>query len=149
MNSNVAGRQWKMKPLLFSMLNESSLLTICRRVEQSQGNIMQHFWAVCTKKTANKTSGIGARKILFHQDNALAHTSAVSMAKVHELGFKLASFFCTLFFWFCSFLFSNLKIGLRGKRISSDEEVIATVDEYFGGNKTSYFSEKITKLEER
>ena len=36
------------------------------------------------QKTANGTSEIGAQKILFHQDNA-----EVSMAKVHELGFKL------------------------------------------------------------
>ena len=29
------------------------------------------------------------KKTLFHQDNVPAHSSAVSMAKVHELGFKL------------------------------------------------------------
>ena len=91
------------------------------------------------------------KNILFHQDNAPAHTSAVSMTKVHKLGFKLLphlpyspdlvpSHF---------FLFPNLKIWLGGKRFSSDEEVIAAVDEYLKGFETSYFSEEIKKLEER
>ena len=33
-------------------------------------------------------SKLAHEKILFHQDNAQAHTFAVSMAKAHELGFK-------------------------------------------------------------
>ena len=33
----------KMMAAVFGMLKESSLLTICRRVKQSQGNIMQRF----------------------------------------------------------------------------------------------------------
>ena len=45
--------------------------------------------------------------------------------------------------------FSNLKIWLGGKRFSSNKEVIASVDEYFKGFETSYFSEGIKKLEER
>ena len=73
------------------------------------------------------------------------------MTKVHELGFKLfphppyspdlspSGFF----------LFSNLKILLKGKRFSSYEEVIAAVNEYFEGFETSYFSEGMKKLEER
>ena len=45
-------------------------------------------------------------------------------------------------------LFPKLKIGLGGKKFSSDEEVIAAVDEYFKGFETSYFSEGIKKLKE-
>ena len=85
-----------------------------------------------------------------HQDNAPAHTSAVSIARVHKLGFKvlphlpyssdLAPF---------DFLFPNLKIWLRGKRFLSDKEVIADLNDYFEGFKSSYFSEGIKKCKER
>ena len=42
-----------------------------------------------SRKTANRTSEPGGQKILFHQVNALAYTSAVLMTRVHELGFTL------------------------------------------------------------
>ena len=90
------------------------------------------------------------KKIVFHQDNAPVHTTGVSIAKVHELGFKLLPH--PLYFPDLApsdfFLFPNLKISLGGKRFSSDE-VIAAVDKYFKGFKTSYFFEGIKKLEER
>ena len=73
------------------------------------------------------------------------------MAKVHELGFKLSPYspYSPDLAPFDFFLFPNLKIWLGGKRFSSDEKVIAAVDEYFKGFETSYFSEWIIKLEER
>ncbi|KMQ87583.1 mariner transposase [Lasius niger] len=91
------------------------------------------------------------KKLLFHQDNAPAHTSVVAMAKVHELGYELLPHPpyspdlapCDFF------LFPNLKIWLGGKRFSSNEKAIAAVDEYFQGFETSYFSEGIKKLEHR
>ena len=46
------------------------------------------------------------------------------------------------------FLFPYLKIWLGGKRFSSDDKVIATVDKHFKGFGASYFSERIKKLEE-
>ena len=90
------------------------------------------------------------KKILFRQDNAPAHTSAVSMAKVHELRFKLLPHppYFADFAPRDSFLLPNLKIWIGGKRFLSDEEVIAAVDKYFEGFKTSHFSEGIKKLEE-
>ncbi|GFS76249.1 histone-lysine N-methyltransferase SETMAR [Trichonephila clavipes] len=36
---------------------------------------------------AEKRSHMQEKKILFHQDNALPHTSVVAMAKIHELRF--------------------------------------------------------------
>ena len=38
---------------------------------------------------AGKQSLLQKKKILFHQDNVLSHTSAVAMAKIHELRFEL------------------------------------------------------------
>ena len=85
------------------------------------------------KKLRTKRPKLAHKKICFHQDNAQAQTAAVSMTKVHELAFE---FFPHLPYPPDSapsdfFLFPNLKIWLGGKRFSSDEEVIAAVDEYF------------------
>ena len=103
------------------------------------------------EKLRTERSKLAYRKILFHQDNAPAHTSVVSMAKVHELRFKLlprppysldlapSDFF----------LFPNLKISLEGNRFSFGEDVIASVDEYFKGFLIFCFSKGIKKLEER
>ena len=72
------------------------------------------------------------------------------MAKVHDLGFELLLYLSYSSDWApsVSFLSLNLKIWLGGKRFSSNEEVIAALDEYFKGYETSYFSEEIRKLED-
>ena len=103
------------------------------------------------EKLRTERPTLAHKKNPFHQDNAPAHTSAVSMAKVHELGFKLSPHppyspdLATSNF----FSFLNLKICLGGKRFSSDKEVIAVLNEYFKGLETSYFSEGIKKLKAR
>ena len=102
-------------------------------------------------KGANGMSEIGAQKIFFYQDNAPTHTSAVSITRVHETAFKpLAHPPCSPDSAPSDFyLFPNLEIWHGEKRFSSDEEVIATVDEYFKGFETSYFSGGIEILEDR
>jgi len=57
---------------------------------------------------AEKRPHLQKKKILLHQDNAPSHTSAVAMAKIHELRFELldhpsyspdlapSDFFCSL-----------------------------------------------------
>ena len=71
------------------------------------------------------------------------------MAKVNELRLKLLPHprpdLATSDF----FSFPNLKIWLGEKRFLFDEEVIATVDEYFKKFGTSYFSQGIEKMEDR
>ena len=64
------------------------------------------------------------KKILFHQDNAPSHTSAVAIAKILELQLELLDHppyspdLATRDF----FLFPHIKIALGGQRFSSDEE---------------------------
>ena len=94
---------------------------------------------------------IGAQKVLFHQDNAPSHKSTVTMAKLHELGFELIPHppyspdLAPCYF----FLFPNLKIWLGGKKLSSNEDVIAAVNAYFAAFDKSYFSDGMKKLETR
>lgn len=70
---------------------------------------------------------------MFHQDNAPAHTSAISMVKIHELKFKLfprAPYSPDIAPW-NYFLFLNLKKWLGGRRFSNNEEVKIAVNGYF------------------
>ena len=85
--------------------------------------------------------------MLFQQDNAPAHTSAIVMAKIHELGFELIHHPpyspdlapCDFF------LFPNLKTWLDGKGFSFNEEVIDAVNAYFADLEKFYFSERMKK----
>lgn len=71
--------------------------------------------------------------MLFHHDNAPAHTSAVATAKLVELGYELLPHppyspglaLCDFF------LFPNLKKSLTGQKFESNEEVIAATEAYF------------------
>ena len=87
--------------------------------------------------------------MLFHHDNAPAHTSPIATAKLFDSRYEILphppyppdlapSDYC---------LFPNMKICLGGKRFSSNEEIIAATNEYFEGFDKNYFLESIKKLE--
>ncbi|EZA49711.1 Histone-lysine N-methyltransferase SETMAR [Ooceraea biroi] len=84
-------------------------------------------------------------------DNAPSHTSAVAMAKLHEVGFELIPYlsYSPDLAPRDFFLFPYLNIWLGGKKFSSNEEVIVAVNEYFAGIATAYFSDGIKKLTTR
>lgn len=89
------------------------------------------------------------KKVLLHHDNA--HSSGVVAAKLHELRYEslphppyspdLAP--CDFF------LFPNMKKWLAGKKFSSNEEVIAETEVYFGEFDKSYFLNGLKKWQER
>jgi len=89
--------------------------------------------------------------MLFHHDNALAHTSALSKAKLVELGYELLPHPpntpdlapCDFF------LFPNLKKSLAGQKFASNEEVVAATEAYFADLKKTYFSDRLKKWEHR
>lgn len=94
---------------------------------------------------------LAKKKVLFHHDNAPAHTSHIVAAKLHQLRYDclphppyspdLAP---------CDFyLFPNLKTWLAGKRFGSNEEVIAETEVYFASLEKSYFSEGLKKWQGR
>ena len=102
-------------------------------------------------KIREKRHGLQKKKILFHQDNAPAHTAQKPITKITELKYELmqhppySSDLALSDFW----LFPHLKKFLRVKHFSSNEEVIAVVEEYFAGLAESHFHDGINKLEDR
>ena len=102
-------------------------------------------------KIREKRPALQKKKILFHQDNAPAHTAQKTITKITELKYELLQHppyspdLAPSDFW----LFPHLKKFLRGKHFSSNEEVIAVVEEYFAGLAESHFHDGINKLEDR
>ena len=85
------------------------------------------------------------KEILFHQDNALSHTSAVAMARINELQFELLDYpphspdLAPSDF----FSFPHLKIALGGQRFSSNEEAITFVNNYFAEKNAEYYLDEL------
>ena len=88
-------------------------------------------------------------KVLFHQDNALCHKSIVTMAKLHELHFKLLPHppntpdLAPSDYW----LFADVKRMLQGKRFGSNEKMISETEAYFEAKDKSFYKKGIKLLE--
>lgn len=91
------------------------------------------------------------KKILFHDDNAPAHTSLIAQAKKHELGFEILPHppYSPDLAPSDYYLFPNFKRWLCGKRFCSNSEVKSATEGYFKGLDSSYFKKGIQKLEDR
>lgn len=89
------------------------------------------------------------KKVIFHQDNAPAHKSIISMAKIHELRYELLPHppYSPDLAPCDYFLFPNLKRWLHGKRFYSNDEVIAETSAYFADLPKSYYSDGIKRIE--
>lgn len=77
-------------------------------------------------KIAEERPHLQKKKCLFHQDNAPPQTSAVAMAKIHELRFELLDHppYSPDLAPNDFFLFPKLKVALGGQRFSSNEKAI-------------------------
>ena len=73
--------------------------------------------------------------MLFHHDNAPAHTSAIATAKLFALCYEILPHppYSPDLAPSDYFLFPNMKTCLGGKRFSSNEEIIVATNEYFEG----------------
>jgi len=91
---------------------------------------------------AEKRPHLQKKKILFHQDNAPSDTSAVAMAKIHELRFELLDHppFSLDLAPSEFFLFPHLKIALGGHRFSSKEKAITFANIYFAKKNAEYYN---------
>ena len=102
-------------------------------------------------KIAEKLPHLQKKKILFYQDNAPSHTSAVAMAKIHELRFELLDHppYSLDLAPSDFFLFLKLKVALGGQRFSSNEEAITFVNNYFAEKDAEYYLDGLKRWEHR
>lgn len=100
---------------------------------------------------AEKRPYLQKKKILFHQDNAPSHTSAVAMAKIHELRFELLDHppYSPDLAPSDFFLFPDLKTALGGQRFSSNEEAMTFVNNYFAQKNAKYYLDGLQRWEHR
>ena len=90
------------------------------------------------------------KTVLFHQDNAPCHKLIATMAKLHEVCFKLLPHpayspdLAPSNYW----LFADLKRMLQGKRFGSNE-VISETEAYFEAKDKSFNKKGIELLEKR
>lgn len=98
-----------------------------------------------------KRRGKLTKGVIFHQDNAPAHKSAVVMAKIHECGFQLAEHppYSPDLAPSDFYLFPKIKNELRGRHFKSDDDVIDAVSLFLEGQDSSFYREGITKLHDR
>lgn len=98
-----------------------------------------------------KRPHLARKKVLFHQDNAPAHTSLKTKAKLDELGYELLPHppYSPDLAPSDYFLFPDLKKWLGGKRFTSNEEVEWETNAYFEGLEKSYYKSGLMKLEKR
>lgn len=98
-----------------------------------------------------KRPHLAKKKIIFHQDNAPAHTSMIAMAKLHELRYELLPHppYSPDLAPSDYFLFPNLKRWLQGKKFYTNEEVEWETDVYFEALDKDYYTKGVRMLEKR
>jgi len=112
---------------------------------------LQSFNQTRQKIREKKKPGLQKKKIIFHQDNALAHKSVLAMGKLRDLHYELLEHppyspdLATSDFS----LFPKLKLFLAGQRFSSNQEAIATVERYFADLTKNHYRDGIMALEHR
>ena len=114
---------------------------------QYYSDLLTRFDAVLKEKRPR----LQRKKVLFHHDNAPAHSSRIVASKLTELRYELVSHapYSPDLAPSDFFLFPNLKKSLAGKRFGSNEEVITATDAYFADLEKSFFSEGLKRLEHR
>lgn len=101
------------------------------------------------KEIKTKRKHLVKKKILYHHDNAPAHSSLIAQAKLFELGYELLPHppYSPDQAPSDYYLFPNLKRWLCGKRFYSNEELEDETNAYFAGLSKEYYSKGINKLE--
>ena len=99
---------------------------------------------------AERRPHLQKKEILFHQDNAPSHTSAVAMAKIHEFRFELLDHppYSPDLALSDLFLFPHPKVALGGQKFSSNEEPITYVNNYFAEKNAGYYFDGLQRWEQ-
>jgi len=89
--------------------------------------------------------------VLFHQDNAPAHKSAVALAAFRDCGFQLVKHptYSSDLAPSDYYLFPKLKSYLSGIHFATYDDVIIGVNEYLKGQTSKFYEEGIKKLHDR
>lgn len=103
------------------------------------------------KEIKEKRPHLKKKKVLFHHDNAPAHSSMKAMVKLNSLRYELLLHppYSPDLAPSDYYLFPNLKRWLQGKRFHTNEEVILETEAYFADFDNSYYSKGIRMLEDR
>lgn len=98
-----------------------------------------------------KRPHLAKKKVVYHHDNAPAHSSLKSMAKIHDLHFELLAHppYSPDLAPSDYYLFPNLKRWLQGKRFYTNEEVKWETEAYFGDLDKTYYKKGIEMLKNR
>lgn len=98
-----------------------------------------------------KRRGKLSRGVWLLQDNAPAHTSQVAIAAASECGFRILPHppYSPDLAPSDFFLFPRLKMDLRGRKFSTDDDVILAVEDFLEGCDKSWFCEGLMMLEKR
>ena len=86
------------------------------------------------------------KKYIFHQDNAPAHKSVLTMGKLRALHYELLEHPTIPHIWFPLSL-PKIKLFLAGQRFSSNQKAIAAVEEYFADLMKKHYRDRIMALE--
>ena len=102
-------------------------------------------------ESRKKQPNFKKKKMLFHDDNSPSHTSDITQAKKHKLGFESLPHppYSPDLAPSDYYLFLNLKRWLYGRRFESNEKVEWETEGYFGGFDKSYYLKGIEKFENR
>ena len=98
-----------------------------------------------------KRRGKLSKGILLQQDNARVHTCKIAMDAVERNGYDLIPHpaYSPDLASSDYFLFPNLKKDIRGRHFRSNEEVVATVEEWVRDKDPGFFSSGLMTLEHR
>ena len=102
-------------------------------------------------ESLKKRPALKRKRIIFHQNNARAHTYVLTMTKFKELNYELLEHPAHSPDLALSdyYLFPNLTKFLAGKRFTSNDKDIAAVNGYFANLPESHFNDRIMLLEKR
>ncbi|XP_011066981.1 PREDICTED: histone-lysine N-methyltransferase SETMAR-like [Acromyrmex echinatior] len=98
-----------------------------------------------------KRPHMAKKKVLYHHASAPLNTSLKAMVKLNQLRFELVAHppYSPDLTPSDYYLFPKFKRWFRGKRFTSNEEVIAETEAYFEGLDVSYYRKGIEMLENR
>ena len=114
---------------------------------QYYASLIERLRSVILEKRRGKVS----KGVLLLHDNASVHKSKVAQAAIHQAGFAELNHpaYSPDIAPTDYHMFSHLKKFLRGKSFGSDDEVIATVEDYLSDLDSEFFSEGIESLRDR